>query len=201
MKILKTVTTSVLCASLFLLGAVAHAGMVNIDPRATYFLTSNDNVPGAAPILLSDHDIFAGDTIQLDIFGGYDNGPGSEDSFYLTAGVFSSSADLLASSVLNRVTGAIDAGIDLLTYSTYFNGLPTDIAEDFGIGRSVTISVPTGALYLFVSPSDILFSDNSDLNNNYEISLSVSAVPVPAAVWLFGSGLIGLIGVARCKKA
>jgi hypothetical protein len=28
----------------------------------------------------------------------------------------------------------------------------------------------------------------------------VSAVPVPAAVWLFGSGLIGLLGVARCKK-
>lgn len=28
----------------------------------------------------------------------------------------------------------------------------------------------------------------------------VGAVPVPAAVWLFGSGLIGLIGVARRKK-
>ena len=27
-----------------------------------------------------------------------------------------------------------------------------------------------------------------------------SPVPVPAAVWLFGSGLIGLIGVARRKK-
>jgi hypothetical protein len=28
-----------------------------------------------------------------------------------------------------------------------------------------------------------------------------SAVPVPAAVWLFGSGLLGLIGVARRKKS
>lgn len=28
-----------------------------------------------------------------------------------------------------------------------------------------------------------------------------SAVPVPAAVWLFGTGLIGLIGIARLKKA
>ena len=28
----------------------------------------------------------------------------------------------------------------------------------------------------------------------------ISAVPIPAAVWLFGSGLIGLIGVARRKK-
>lgn len=29
----------------------------------------------------------------------------------------------------------------------------------------------------------------------------VSAVPVPAAVWLFGSGLIGLAGLAKRKKA
>ncbi len=29
----------------------------------------------------------------------------------------------------------------------------------------------------------------------------VSAVPVPAAVWLFGSGLIGLLGVAKRKKS
>lgn len=33
------------------------------------------------------------------------------------------------------------------------------------------------------------------------IGTAVSAVPVPAAVWLFGSGLLGLVGVARRKKA
>jgi len=30
---------------------------------------------------------------------------------------------------------------------------------------------------------------------------NTSVVPVPAAVWLFGSGLLGLVGVARRKKA
>ena len=30
-------------------------------------------------------------------------------------------------------------------------------------------------------------------------TVNVSAVPVPAAVWLFGSGLLGLIGIARRK--
>lgn len=30
---------------------------------------------------------------------------------------------------------------------------------------------------------------------------TISAVPVPAAVWLFGSGLIGLVGLARRKQA
>ena len=32
-------------------------------------------------------------------------------------------------------------------------------------------------------------------------SYAVSAVPIPAAVWLFGSGLLGLVGMARRKKA
>jgi hypothetical protein len=31
-------------------------------------------------------------------------------------------------------------------------------------------------------------------------SLSVSAVPLPAAAWLFGSALLGLIAVAKRKR-
>lgn len=44
------------------------------------------------------------------------------------------------------------------------------------------------------------------LNVNFDIGsgnsltvLNISAVPVPGAVWLFGSGLLGLIGLARRK--
>lgn len=32
-------------------------------------------------------------------------------------------------------------------------------------------------------------------------NLALQAVPVPPAVWLFGSGLLGLVGIARRKKA
>lgn len=33
------------------------------------------------------------------------------------------------------------------------------------------------------------------------LSYTVNAVPIPAAVWLFGSGLLGLVSMARRKKA
>jgi hypothetical protein len=39
-----------------------------------------------------------------------------------------------------------------------------------------------------------------NLEGNVVTDLSANAVPVPAAVWLFGSGLLVLFGVARGKK-
>ena len=42
---------------------------------------------------------------------------------------------------------------------------------------------------------------NLDENGNMVAIADLSAVPVPAAVWLFGSGLLGLVGVARRRKA
>jgi len=46
------------------------------------------------------------------------------------------------------------------------------------------------------------FNVNLDIGSGNSMTvLSVSNVPVPAAVWLFGSGLLGLIGMARRKKA
>ena len=47
-----------------------------------------------------------------------------------------------------------------------------------------------------------LDANNPDCNLLTSVWVANSAVvPVPAAVWLFGSGLLGLVGVARRKKA
>jgi hypothetical protein len=34
-------------------------------------------------------------------------------------------------------------------------------------------------------------------NGSYSGTMGISTVPIPTAIWLFGSGLIGLIGIAR----
>ena len=45
-------------------------------------------------------------------------------------------------------------------------------------------------------------ASDGGIHAEYElISYSVNSVPIPATVWLFGSGLTGLIGIARRKKA
>ena len=35
---------------------------------------------------------------------------------------------------------------------------------------------------------------------NFNVQANLTVIPVPAAVWLFGSGLLGLLGIARGKK-
>ena len=47
-----------------------------------------------------------------------------------------------------------------------------------------------------------LFNSNSQIEGNTKIDnvvVKTSRVPVPTTIWLFGSGLIGLIGLARQK--
>ena len=54
-----------------------------------------------------------------------------------------------------------------------------------------------------IASSDIFSADGSEKANTISWLLvrDTAVVPAPAAVWLFGSGLIGLIGLARRKKA
>lgn len=44
-------------------------------------------------------------------------------------------------------------------------------------------------------------TENESAYINLETGLAVTTVPLPGAVWLFGSGLLGLIGIARKKAA
>mgnify|MGYP003573346088 FL=1 len=45
-----------------------------------------------------------------------------------------------------------------------------------------------------------LFNAKFDIMSVHVTNVDTGEVPVPAAVWLFGSGLLGLVGVARRRK-
>jgi hypothetical protein len=113
-------------------------------------------------------------------------------------------------------TTAPDLSQDFITAFSAFDFInsPDDPNAD-GDGPIHTFDPLDGISYLAVgaSPNKYRMVDNvipgveyyfgpllGTGNSNFYINeLNVSAVPVPAAVWLFGSGLIALIGLARRK--
>lgn len=62
------------------------------------------------------------------------------------------------------------------------------------LGNQVTSGAWTGL-------SGVFEGSFSNLGNNGNNFPTYSPVPVPAAVWLFGTGLVGLIGMARRKTS
>lgn len=82
---------------------------------------------------------------------------------------------------------------------------PDPIADMLGdsLGNSVSpleIGLTAGATYLlnFQGTLDVL--DDYVTNWDYSVRIS-SVVPVPAAVWLFGTAMVGLLGIRRRKMA
>ncbi len=94
------------------------------------------------------------------------------------------------------VTSATDYGFSLS--SEYYTNDNTNRAPE-QVGDSV-IRVDAGGTPV-VQFCDSESSSGMCASGSFAPTLTVSAVPVPAAVWLFGSGLLGLVGVARRKKA
>ena len=79
-------------------------------------------------------------------------------------------------------------------------GLSTTFAAgDFGLKELNWTGISVIQIRNLTSPSS--FQGASNIRYSYIDNLQVSAVPVPAAAWLFGSGLLGLTGIARRRKA
>lgn len=72
-----------------------------------------------------------------------------------------------------------------------------------GVEFSVTGLGPLG--FSFINPLDLTVEFNAGTGNNFGpedfATINTQLVPVPAAVWLFGSGLLGLVSLGRRRPA
>lgn len=142
-----------------------HAAYLHIDPA--------DTANSAVAINLGSLGLLPGYTIGLECAGDWNAGPGGDVQTNLL-GVFSTDATLLGPTLLHRVPGALNAGLSNFSGGTWPSGEPTDIAEDFLIGKpGVTVVIPPGASNLFVTPADIYYRDNSDPNGNLGVTLTL----------------------------
>ncbi len=123
-------------------------------------------------------------------FGGFGWVPaGISDFYYLTG--------MAPGTVFDPSSSTITSG---LSVQLVYAGNPAMLADN-GLAPDLPGAVINGNNY---DPGFFVVMEQWENGNAIGTAfwnIPVSAVPVPAAVWLFGSGLIGLIGVARCKKA
>jgi hypothetical protein len=108
--------------------------------------------------------------------------------------------------LLYNVLGADDGSDSALVGNNPYGLLVTHAASeaDNGVEFSVAGLYASGQLVDFPG-QDLLIrfgagsADTNSISSMAEdtYSLQMQVVPVPAAVWLFGSGLVGLIAVAR----
>ena len=173
----------------------------------------------AASIFVAEgNDIFTNGapTVDLTIRGDFTGEPteagGLTVSFDANVLLF----DTFASSALFDAFVTDDDPLDgLVEFIFLFNsGGPLDPAVEgvFDIGvMSFNVAGNQGDF------TDVLLSDSCDfcewlgpdlsvINVDFQLperatTVTVSAVPVPPAVWLFGSGLLGLVGIARRRSA
>lgn len=127
------------------------------------------------------------------------------------------------------ITGSTTAGLNMSGWSVTWNGIPaismggglqncgtafdgiclvgtTDIAGTINNGTGIATfswSGVYGTGYTLDYTAVVPQADPSGFGGVYyglHLEGTVNAVPIPAAVWLFGSGLLGLVGIARRKK-
>jgi hypothetical protein len=130
-------------------------------------------------------------------------------------GFFSNTGMHQTTSNSNVISAAGNTGnVDMSGWSVTWNGI-ADIPMSGGsygnsnlfsngVGNVVcAVDCGNGDSYTLDYRATVPVGDPSGFGGvKYALHLegTVSVIPVPAAVWLFGSGLLGLVGVARRKK-
>lgn len=167
-------------------GGTAHASKGRIDQEWDFFGNAGVSFTDVAPTVVTD----GGFTKTLD-FSGWSVAWAGIPKINMGGGIQDCGT-----------TGdgkCVNSGnVDLA--GTYDNGtqLATIVCSTSSCSNSSTYTLTYNAIVPQADPSNF-GGVNYGLNLTGTV-ISTAVVPVPAAVWLFGSGLLGLVGVARRKK-
>ena len=104
---------------------------------------------------------------------------------------------------VNDVNATSDTAIDMSGWRVAWGEVPEINMGGGAAGVMACGTCDDGAAYTLDYSAVVPPGDPSGFGGVlYAVHLegTVSQVPVPAAVWLFGSGLMGLVGVARRRK-
>ena len=204
--------------TLFVITSSAHAAIIDNDLYTTDTITGLDWLDLSETNSISYNDI-PNETVSGGIYEGWRYATYSEVSTMFSV-VFNGYYD---TSTLGYSSSASNAYANQLSDANTFLSL-FDITENDSYTSGSALVTYT-ASYGFVSGSDgalhlvgayIEDTGYSEVYRDFFAGYSpdysygwagvymvrdTTVVPVPAAVWLFASGLIGLVGFVRCRKA
>ncbi len=118
----------------------------------------------------------------------------SGDQIFGQAGIIDNVVGSLTDLSVTSLVGTVltDFDVAVLTFTALNVGFtPVDVA----IGL-----FPLGSPMIWVDSDGFVDVDPEFIGGSVTV-LATSAIPVPGAVWLFGSGLLSLIGFARTRQA
>ncbi|MCP4310957.1 MAG: hypothetical protein GY790_06815 [Bacteroidetes bacterium] len=156
-------------------------------------------------------------TYPTSLISNLGNFVGSSGSLYTGAlsGTFSVAGVGYEASYFNTFTGGGSVIFNSSmtpdgTWSTHFDWSTAGFSSDQGAGKADHYQVykltetwsPAGTGLSFDQGTFIIgYGDGLGDGDYDDLIIAANPVPVPAAVWLFGSGLLGLIGYSRRKTA
>jgi len=126
----------------------------------------------------------------------------AEPFIFTTGNEASNASRALSIAMIDTPQGAFDSD-PLLTFGCAGDNCQIRTAYEFGFGFVTAEWFRNAALDVDDERGGLDFLPTYDSTGNAVVFADwrISTVPVPAAVWLFGSGLMGLVGVARRKKS
>lgn len=177
---------------LFVLSNSVTAAVINGLDWLSLTATAGQSLSNAESLnpeyrLATNDEVVSLFTIMFDgFYDTSDNGSGYSASWHSTPHYDDQLADIAAFQAAFGITAGIR------TQGFYFD-------EDH-IARLLGVFVAANGNHAVLGPEELGVFSPSETHTEIGVYM-VSNVPLPAAAWLFGSGLIGLVGIAKRRKS